>query len=438
VIEAVIETVIEWASVAALWVWVVRFYLLAGGAGISATAMLVLVLERLERGDGKPVGRWITGLAVALLVMLGVANAFLVDKDNAVQVGTNNPLGRADAAYLAVAVVFGLGAVVWAVRRYRVSSGPNLWVISRASFLLLEASVLLLILLWVVQRAFEQFSPDRTNPSDLVVTIAGAGLLSMATVQGLRTLLPLRGVFHRLTLERWIDDSTYPAKPTPEPKNEKKNRHAERRLSRRVRRTKRILNAITTLARGPVAGERYALLDLPIEQLCGQVAAGADRLLDAPFATKFTPTGANSKDAASIASVLTALAAGSAQVKRYLTLARKIGSRSGSPESIDSAIASADRSEILQSTQLVSDSREYVRLRASLSQRIQRNIDGLQIGTTFWWRRVLRGLAFAICGVLGLSVFKGDPTFSVVCALVGGFIATAARDLVAVIEKARR
>ena len=74
----------------------------------------------------------------------------------------------------------------------------------------------------------------------------------------------------------------------------------------------------------------------------------------------------------------------------------------------------------------------------AMSQRIQRNIDGLQITTTFWWRRTLRGLAFTLCGVLGLSVFGGRLTLSAVCAVVGGFVATASRDLVAVVEKARR
>jgi len=52
--------------------------------------------------------------------------------------------------------------------------------------------------------------------------------------------------------------------------------------------------------------------------------------------------------------------------------------------------------------------------------------------------RVLRGLAFAICGVLGLAMVKGFIMYAVMCAIVGLFVATASRDVIAVVEKARR
>ena len=51
---------------------------------------------------------------------------------------------------------------------------------------------------------------------------------------------------------------------------------------------------------------------------------------------------------------------------------------------------------------------------------------------------MVRSLAFTVCGVLGLSVFNGRITYTVMCAIVGGLVATASRDLIAVIEKARR
>jgi len=81
--------------------------------------------------------------------------------------------------------------------------------------------------------------------------------------------------------------------------------------------------------------------------------------------------------------------------------------------------------------------RDRMRLRADIAQRIQRNIDRLQISTTFWWRRLLRGLAVAICWTLGLTLLK-DAVAAVVFAIVGGFVATVARDLVAIVEKSRR
>jgi hypothetical protein len=375
----------------------VRYHLFALAAGGGAVYLLEDVLARLERGGGQAVGRRITWLATALFAML---------------VGANNAFQSVDASYAAAALVLIGTGLFWSARRQwfapASTSGPRR---ARASILLLQAGALLLAVLWVVQRAFVTFTPDRKDATELFATFAGAGLLAMAIVQGLRTLVPLRGVFHRLALERWIDDSTSAAPPSAGG-------------TRTGPSAKRILGSITGLARGPVAGDRYALLDLPIEQLCGQIAAGADRLLDEPSTETLTstPPAATAAAGPTVAAVLTALAAGSKDIDRYLELARKV-------------IAATNQPPLLEPPP---ESREYVRLRANLSQRIQRNIDGLQIATTFWWRRTLRGLAFTICGVLGLSAFAGDPTFATVCAVVGGFVATASRDLVAVVEKARR
>lgn len=377
---------IAWA---AAWLWAMKYHWLALAAGGYSAYALDQVLVRLDRGGHEPVGRRITWLALALVVML---------------VAAHNAYDDINVSYGAIAVVLAAGVVAWVARLGTRSAPEPRSGSRRASFFLLQACALLLAVLWLVQRAFEKFTPDTGSPSELLATFGGAGLLAMAMVQGLRTLLPLRGVFHRLALERWIVDS----------------RDGDSARSA-VKSPKRILAAITGLARGPVGGEQHALLDLPIEQLCGQIAAGADRLLDEPVEETLAGRRAKEEDRATVREVLTVLTAGSKDVKLYLRLAKDV--------------AAAMKQS---SSEPPSDSREYVRLRANLSQRIQRNIDGLQISTTFWWRRVLRGLAFTISGVLGLSVFKGDPTFSVVCAIVGGFVATASRDLIAVVEKARR
>jgi hypothetical protein len=425
---------LEFLNLAKDWIWQYHRVLAAGivglVAGSGAAYLVAAVLRRLDRGGREPVGRLIT--AVAGLVVVTLASATIASMPFANTGGTTldasspapsgasvlaqiaNALHPADYAYLSAILIFAIGAGLWAGRRrrHRWKRGGN----PETSQLLIGAGSLLLVTLWVFQRGVEQLNPETRSAPEFFGTIAGAGVLAMALIQGLRALLPLRGVFHRVTLERWIDDATSERSPS---------------LGRR----RRIFRGVTRLARGHVSADRYALLDLPIEQLCGQIAAGADRLLDAPFAATLETSGSQRRPA-TVKEVLTALAAGGEKdIDAYLKLAGKMVLGTTMTEASDDS----ESKRAPDSASAIPDSaQDYLRLRTSISQRIQRNIDGLQISTTFWWRRVVRSLAFTVCGVLGLSLFNGRITYTVMCAIVGGFVATASRDLIAVIEKARR
>jgi len=440
---------LEFLDAAKDWIWqhhrVLASCIVGVVAGSGAAYLVAEVLRRLDRGGREQVGRLIT--AVAALVIVTLAAATIASMPFANTGGTRmdvrspaepgasvlaqiaNALHPADYAYLSAFLIFAIGAGLWADRRRRHESersgNPE------TSQLLIGAVSLLLVTLWIFQRGVEQLKPETRSAPEFFGTIAGAGVLAMAIIQGLRALLPLRGVFHRVTLERWIDDAT--SEPSPS-----------------VERRRRIFHSVTRLARGPVSADRYALLDLPIEQLCGQIAAGADRLLDAPFAATLETSGSRAEPA-TVKEVLTALAAGGDKdIDDYLKLAGKMvlgtnakeTSDDSEPKSGDEAMDSSKSAAPISTPggtgALPDRAQEYVRLRSSISQRIQRNIDGLQISTTFWWRRVVRSLAFTVCGVLGLSVFNGRITYTVMCAIVGGFVATASRDLIAVVEKARR
>ena len=472
---------IEFLDLVKQWIWqhhrVLASSVIGVLAGGAAAYLVAEVLGRLDRGGREPVGRLITvvaGLLVATLVCATIASmpfantggtrtdtAPLPSEPGAsVLTQIASALHPADYAYLSAILVFAIGAGLWAERRRRRPwerlGNPE------TSRLLLGAGSLLLVTLWIFQRGVEQLSPETRSAPEFFGTIAGAGVLAMAIVQGLRTLLPLRGVFHRVTLERWIEDATTAPAPglddddvaRPRPKRKRVPRFVDKEQVELRRRTFR---SITRLARGPVSTDRYALLDLPIEQLCGQIAAGADRLLDAPFAATLETRGSR-REPATVKEVITALAAGGDKdIDDYLKLAgTMVPGRNATQESDDAeagsdgegAASSESESESATLPSLpdipsapsdtAQDTQDYVRLRASISQRIQRNIDGLQISTTFWWRRVLRSLAFTVCGVLGLSLFNGRITYTVMCAIVGGFVATASRDLIAVVEKGRR
>ena len=213
-----------------------------------------------------------------------------------------------------------------------------------------------------------------------------------------RTLVPVRGAFHCAAVVRWIDESIASVKLEGKSSND-------------------MLREITELASPASSLGHYALFDLPIEQLCGQIGAGADRLLD-DSASKVRLAAATMPEAVpadapqphKATNVITVLAASSTEVQQFLD---------GSPPYPPT------------------EPRDRMRLRADIAQRIQRNIDRLQISTTFWWRRLLRGLAVAICWTLGLTLLK-DAVAAVVFAIAGGFVATVARDLVAIVEKSRR
>jgi hypothetical protein len=419
-------------------------------SGAWAALETMKVLRRLELGGSRQVGRRIATLSGLLILTVGFAYFAFGSAARTYLSTWVSVENAADFSYIAAGIVLLAGGALWAaVRRVeaapppaadtpppsRARSGDTL----RAPRLLLTVSAVVLTLLWMVQSSIETLVPAggvaAADVTQFVGTIIGAGLLAMAIVQGVRTLLPVRGLFHRTVVERWVDESLqHASSSTREPR------------AWRVKVTQRMFKTLMALARGSTAGERYALLDLPIEQLCGQIAAEADRLLDNPAAllhrrerpdrhpvqqgaspmqpaTESRSSGdemqrSTLESSREMILAMCVLAAGRADVRRFLADARKI--------------AAAPDGQLPPEA-----SRRYVQLRANLSQRIQRNIDRLQIQTSFWWKRALRGLAFAICGVLGLAMFK-NVFPAVVCAVVGGFVATAARDLIAVVEKARR
>jgi hypothetical protein len=92
-------------------------------------------------------------------------------------------------------------------------------------------------------------------------------------------------------------------------------------------------------------------------------------------------------------------------------------------------------------------------VRARLGSHIQRNIDNLQIITGTRWRRLLRFTAFVLSSVLSASLLLAPSLQSdlklgcqqfftilgaaLLAGLIGGYLASVFRDLVAVIERLR-
>jgi len=403
---------------------VTAIYVLVGFAALAAAVTTAYVMRRIDDGRVRGIGPWL-GLLVPLFAMTIAAARALLERTS-----------WAESGPYAVALLVLVGAAcIWLVLPISTlrnqmwgppsggpgpaEAGPHVnsathsmeqrspepdqskgrqQSLASAAMLLLVSGAAMIAVLGVVAVGASRFAVLPQSSAGFLTHAVGAGLLAMAMIQGIRTLVPVRGAFHCAAVVRWIDESIASVKLEGKSSND-------------------MLREITELASPASSLGHYALFDLPIEQLCGQIGAGADRLLD-DSASKVRLAAATMPEAVpadapqphKATNVITVLAASSTEVQQFLD---------GSPPYPPT------------------EPRDRMRLRADIAQRIQRNIDRLQISTTFWWRRLLRGLAVAICWTLGLTLLK-DAVAAVVFAIAGGFVATVARDLVAIVEKSRR
>lgn len=254
---------------------------------------------------------------------------------------------------------------------------------------------------------------DPYEVSRFVARSAGIGFMVMALIQLVRSLFRIRGRFHRAAVRRWLlrgierhrqrDDHRSTARGTePKPPDDE---------------------AVDRLVRLATTHDDTLLFDLPIEQLCGQISAAADRALDDPADHKYLLLGLAGE-------------AGVADAREYPRLWEQ-NRRSKRP------------------------SEAFLDARAGLTHHIQRNIDGLQIAAGMTWRRRLRwcavGLAFVFAAAFSVAQTAKPPATaidvnwvtelrrlangtakSLFTAVAAGFLATFFRDVVAAVEKLRR
>lgn len=213
------------------------------------------------------------------------------------------------------------------------------------------------------------------------------GLASFATVEVLKRLVGLRGLYQSRQTRLWL---------------------GERARGMGAAAMDQLLDAMGL--RGPDRrGDRQASLrvfNLPTEQLAGQVSTAAD----------------------------VALATAASEGDRYRWLLSALANQpallSGKPPSHDPEHDpdEARRKEDFQ-----------------ISQRIQAGVDQLQISLGERWRRYVQGAALWISGAYGIalvhtsSVAQGAASRYVIAALlIGGTFAWVARDLAAAVERWRR
>jgi hypothetical protein len=221
------------------------------------------------------------------------------------------------------------------------------------------------------------------------ISMAAVGVLSMAAIQVLKEILPARRWFQQRFVRRWLAERSGGAGEDA----------AERDLVRLA-----------------ASGDRLSFYDLPLEQLCGQMNAAAPLVLDFPA--------------------------------RYEGLFRALA-HEADPADVDlllrPPVFPRGAREALPQDQYDALNR-FADARNRVTHHVQRSIDALQIAAGGMWRRRMQMLSFVVSfGItfLGLWGFHGgafehDLGPALLTAIVGGFVAPVARDLVASVQRLRR
>ncbi len=223
------------------------------------------------------------------------------------------------------------------------------------------------------------------------------GALSMAFLQIMKDLTPVRRWFQEWWLERWIESRAAHFNrltshlKVPPPLNQS--------LAKKQ---------LIELATG---GEAKAFYDLPSDQMVAQMNAAAQIALDYPSVNHYyallalVSEGADLQDVQKVAGVVSARAA----VKKETLPA------------------------------------DYTDARTRVGHRIQRNLDGLQIAMSDRWQWLLQLGAQLLCiGALEVAIYNTSTSHlginmvvAVPIAMIAGYLAPVMRDLVAALQNLR-
>jgi hypothetical protein len=255
-----------------------------------------------------------------------------------------------------------------------------------------------------------------TQKSFLIVVIIG--FFTMSLLQSLRSILPLRGWFHLRTLRSYLLATEIAIDKVISKEGSEEAREAQKKKKGFLSKTaEENLKSLLDLAN---CGDAVSFLNLPIEQVAGQISAVAE-LLITDLTTQSTLRDKQRQ-------LLTSLAGpkGAREALIYFSVLP----RAGPP--VDDAS-----------------------LRERVAYHVQRNIDQLQIQAKTDWQRWLRLAAIAASSGIALSLTTSvissslgrpiewkllllDCGTALMIGLLSGYIAGVFRDCVAIIERLRR
>lgn len=268
------------------------------------------------------------------------------------------------------------------------------------------------------------------QPRKFLEGVAAIGILTMALLQVVKGLFPWRGHFQEFVVRTWIQRGLSQWK---RPSDSATSLVGSSPVEERPRDASDIVREIRRLA---VTNEEVMLFNLPIEQLCGQITAAAEALLDYPEGDESASKAGDSKKPTQHR--------GTGIENGQQSLEQVVWALAGIAGSGEAAIYRQQREDYLTGKKGSDAEGKFLAYRNRLSQRFQRNIDGLQIEVAQKWRKKLwvaalvLGIVLAGLGCVSFDSWQERIFFASVGGLSAGFTATVARDIVAMIEKFRR
>jgi hypothetical protein len=255
-----------------------------------------------------------------------------------------------------------------------------------------------------------------TNIVKTLTFLAAVGSLSMALVQVFKDLAPIRQRFNHTFLWNWYIERLFIKPP-----------HTRRNYGLRLEnsgsnRVELAFNETVMLATG---GHWHALMDLSVEQLCGQLNSAAQIALEYPLRYRnfydVLVAGADPGDIEIVAG--------------------------GNPDSTDAKDASSGPKSNGAEQDAGEDKQRYLEARARVGQFSQRSIDALHIrlGARWkWWLQIASFLFSAAITYAAFAIDRNDWSLTsmrpngvfylVLSCIVGGFLAPVARDIVAAVR----
>lgn len=231
----------------------------------------------------------------------------------------------------------------------------------------------------------------------IATALAAVGIVTMALIQTAKDAAPLRRWFQRRWVRRWL---AFQWRKAAGPQATPEGPHT----------------AGDDLVRLATGGDAEALFDLPIEQLCAQMNAASLIVLDYPW--------------------------------RHVELLRCLAA-GVNPRDIEALLAARELAEKPRSQQTPEDQKKLTDIadpRNRVAHQIQRNIDALQIAAGFRWKLGMQIASIAISALIivtGLRMYGAETPFRntplyILAAILSGFVAPVARDLVATLQQLRK
>ncbi len=228
---------------------------------------------------------------------------------------------------------------------------------------------------------------------ELFITLAGVGVLTMAVLQLLKELLPVRRWYQQYQFRKWLGERIRKVRLS-------QSKHYEPE-GLRIRD-----QAYEDILKLSMSGDEKALFELPPGQLVGQMGIASQLVLDHPEQYE---------------SAFTAL----------------------------TVMAEKDDIGVLQNGLIVlpEDKMRYTDARNRVAAQIQRSLDQIQIIITRKWKRAMHWVSVLVSGIILYATVKifnpsviddaNEGMIWIAITIVGAFIAPVAHDMVSTLKKFR-